>query len=81
MFWQTVPDCSGTMRADRYPLSIKIKEISGMPDSNEEDGVVPLPCRGCTVECPDRARCGGLPWRIAREQEPGDRESDGATQR
>lgn len=52
-----------------------------MPDSNEEDGVVPLPCRGCTVECPDRARCGGLPWRIAREQAPGDRESDGATQR
>ena len=25
MFWQTVPDCSGTMRADRYPLSIKNK--------------------------------------------------------
>ena len=52
-----------------------------MPDSNEEDGVVPLPCRGCTVDCPDRTHCGGLPWRIAREQGPGSKESDGATQR
>ena len=26
-----------------------------------------LPCRGCTIDCPNRERCDGKPWRIPRE--------------
>ena len=28
-----------------------------------------LPCRGCTRACPNRDRCGGMPWRLPRGDE------------
>lgn len=33
-----------------------------------------LPCRGCTMDCPNRSRCDGKPWRI-----PGDSDRSAAT--
>ena len=39
-----------------------------MSEPKEEDTEAVLPCRGCTADCPDRARCGGMPWRLPPEQ-------------
>jgi hypothetical protein len=37
------------------------------PEAEVEGGSAPLPCRGCTSDCPDRARCQQRPWRLPRE--------------
>ena len=51
-----------------------------MPESIEPAEVVALPCRGCTADCANRARCGGLPWRLPREAEDSGENTAGAGQ-
>lgn len=45
-----------------------------MPRETSE--ILALPCRGCTLDCPNRAVCDHRPWRCApgayaAENEPG----------
>jgi hypothetical protein len=28
-----------------------------------------MPCRGCTVDCPNYSRCDGKPWRLDTQAE------------
>ena len=48
-----------------------VREVPSVSELKEEETGVSLPCRGCTADCPDRERCGGLPWRLPRESDQG----------
>jgi len=60
--------CGGKPGAKPDYYATNDNEEPGMSESIEQDGAVSLPCRGCRVDCPDRKRCEGRPWRIPREQ-------------
>lgn len=37
--------------------------LSKLHMSNQDSQPRPLPCRGCTEQCPNREKCLGAPWR------------------
>ena len=44
--------------------------LSKLPMSNQNSQPRPLPCRGCTEQCPNREKCLGAPWR--KDMQDGD---------
>ena len=51
-------------------LSLAPNLLSKLPMSNQNSQPRPLPCRGCTEQCPNREKCLGAPWR--KDMQEGD---------
>jgi hypothetical protein len=51
---------SMTVRAQRDQVVPLISQLK------LQDSATPLPCRGCTVNCPDYPQCQGKPWRLTQ---------------